>query len=252
MPDAHPLRRMGIRAGTDTVPSEGANVFKTIPPGLLAALSQIDGPTLSNAIEALNVRELTTGFTGCRIRCIYPELGLTMGYAVTAQVDTTSPGPRKIGAGLRQLIELVGATPKPIVVIYQDIGPRPGGAASIGEYSASLLKRLGAVAFVTDGAMRDTNEVRALGLQCFALGTTVSHGNPRFLRVGVPVVVDGLYIEPGDLIHCDPNGVLSVPLDIADKLPGEIEKVRAQEREALDFIKGPDFTLDAALKRMGH
>ncbi len=227
-------------------------MYKTIAPELLDALSKVDGPTLSNAIESLQVREVITGFTGCRIRCMYPELGLTMGYAVTAQVDTTSPGPRNTGAGLRQLVELVGAAPKPVVVLYQDIGPRPGGAASLGEYAASLLKRVGATAFVTDGAMRDINEVREVGLRCWALGTTVSHGNPRFLRVGVPIVVDGMYVEPGDLIHCDHNGVLSVPLDIADRLPAEIEKVRALERVALDSIRGPDFTLDAALKRMGQ
>ncbi len=74
----------------------------------------------------------------------------------------------------------------------------------------------------------------------------------RRVRINVPVTVDGLYVEPGDLIHCDPNGVLSVPLDIADKLMAEVAKVRAREREAIDFIQGPDFTLDAALKRMGH
>lgn len=220
--------------------------------GVFEALRSIDSPTLSNAIESLNVRDLTTGFTGPRIRCMFPEIGITLGYAVTAQVDSTSPGPRSIGAGLRQLAELVEASPKPVVLVTQDIGPRPGCGATFGEIAAILMMRLGTVALVCDGAIRDVKEVRALGFQYFAAGSVVSHGNPRITRVGVPVVVDGLYVEPGDLIHGDINGVLSVPLNIANQLPAEVEKVRQLEREALDFIKGPDFTLDSALKRVGH
>lgn len=227
--------------------------MKTVlSPEVFAALRSVDSPTLSNAIEEFRVRELTAGFTGSRVRCLFPELGVTLGYAVTAQVDSTSPGPRQIGLGLRQLAELVDASPKPVVLVYQDIGPRPGGAAFFGEFAARLLMRIGAVGLVTDGAIRDVNEVRALGFPYFAAGATVSHGNPRLVRVGVPVVVDGLYVEPGDLIHADVNGVMSVPLDIAARLPAQVEQVRALEREAFHFIQSPSFTLDAALKRMGH
>ena len=223
-----------------------------LSPELLAFLRSVDSPTLSNAIEAFDVRDLVTGFTGHKIRCLYPELGVTLGYAVTVQVDTTSPGPKAIGAGLRHLTELVEASPKPVVLVFQDIGARPGGAASFGEFAATLLQRLGAEALVTDGAVRDVHEVRAIGFQYFAAGTVVSHGNPRLARIGEPVVVDGMYVEPGDLIHGDINGVLSVPPSIVDRLQAEVEKIRALEREAFAFVRGPDFTRDAALKRMGH
>ena len=230
---------------------EGLNMSKTLSPELLEALRNIDGPTLSNAIEELHVRDLMTGYTGSRVRCMFPELGVTVGYAVTVQVDSTSPGPPAIGSGLRQVFELVEASPKPVVLVFQDIGPRPGSAASFGELGATMTKRLGAVALVTDGAVRDVNEARALGFQFFAAGSTVSHGNPRFVRAGVPVVVDGLYLEPGELLHGDVNGVVSVPLDIADQLPAQVERIRDLERGVLEFVKEPSFTLDAALKRMG-
>ena len=114
------------------------------------------------------------------------------------------------------------------------------------------MKRLGAVGLVTDEAVRDVNEVKALGFQFFAAGSTTSHGNPCFVRVGAPVVVDGLYIELGELLHCGVNGVVSVALDTADQLPALVEKVQDFECGVLDFIKGPDFTPDAALKRMGR
>jgi regulator of RNase E activity RraA len=222
---------------------------KTLSAELIETLRSVDAPTVSNAIEAFNVRDIITGFTGHRIRCMFPELGVTVGYAVTAKVDPTSPGPPDVGRGLREFVEMVEASPKPAMLVYQDVGPRPGGAASFGEYVATLMKRLGVVGLVYDGAV---NEVRALGFQYFALGSTASHGNPRRVTWGTPVVVDGMYVEPGDLIHGDVNGVITVPLDIAHKLPAEVEKIRALEREAIDFIKSPDFTMDAGLKRMGH
>src|ERR1035437_846228 len=48
----------------------------------------VDTPTLCNAIELLKVRPHEHGFTPFQIRCLYPELGRTCGYAVTAQVET--------------------------------------------------------------------------------------------------------------------------------------------------------------------
>ncbi len=224
---------------------------KSLSAEVFECLRQVDTPTLSNAIEAFKVRERITGFAGHRVRCIFPKLGSAFGYAVTAQIDATSPGPPATRTGLREILEIVEAAPKPVVLLYQDIGPRPGGAACTGEYSAAMMKRLGVVAFVCDSAIRDVNEVEAVGLQCFATGSSASHGNLRRVRLNVPVLIDGLYVEPGDLVHGDVNGLITVPFDIADKLPSELERVRALERKAIDFVQGPDFTLDTALKLMG-
>ena len=224
---------------------------KTLSPELLEALRNIDGPTLSNAIEELHVRDLMTGYTGSRVRCMFPELGVTVGYAVTVQVDSTSPGPAAIGSGLRQVFELVEASPKPVVLVFQDIGPRPGAAASFGELGATMTKRLGAVALVTMGrcAMSTKREPWAFKSSRraaqYLMGTRVSCG------AGVPVVVDGLYLEPGELLHGDVNGVVSVPLDIADQCQHRWRGFGTSSAGFWSLSRSPSFTLDAALKRMG-
>jgi regulator of RNase E activity RraA len=92
-------------------------------------------------------------------------------------------------------------------------------------------------------------EVEALGMHYFAGGSVVSHGNPRLVRVGVPVVVDGLYVEPGDLIHGDANGVLKVPIEVADELPTIIDRVRTGEKATFEFLASDEFTRDEALRR---
>lgn len=227
--------------------------MSTIDDATMAALKATDSPTVSNAIEALHVRGLTEGFTGPRIRCMFPDLGTSLGFAVTVQVDSSSPGPAAIGAGLRDVTEFILSYPnRPVTLVYQDIGARPGYGATFGDYAARLYQKLGVVALVTDGSVRDLIETQRLGFQVFAAGSVVSHGNPRLLHLNVPVVVDGMYVEPGDLIHGDVNGVVNIPVDVAARLPAEIERVRAGELQESEYLAGPEFDLDAALRRVGH
>ena len=226
--------------------------MKRLTDEVFRKLAATDSPTLSNAIEATHVRPLTEGYAGPTIRCFFPAMGITMGYAITVQIDTSSPGPPAIGAGLRQLIELLVNAPKPAVLVYQDIGPNRGRGSAFGEYIATLSQRLGVVALVTDGTVRDVAEVEALGFQYFAAGSAVSHGNPRLVRIGVPVVIDGLYVETGDVIHGDVNGIVKVPFEIADQLPALIDEIKTGEKATFEFLKGSEFNYDEALRRAGH
>ena len=217
-----------------------------------AALKAADSPTLSNAIEELAVRDHRVGFAGSRVRCMFPELGVTLGYAVTAQIDTTGPGPVEVGRGMREFAELLAAAPKPAIVIVQDIGPHKARAAMFGDYAATLYGALGAVAFITDGAIRDVDQLREMRFSCFAAGTSVSHGNPRRITMDIPIEIDGMVVEPGDLIHGDVNGLLNVPLAATPDLPAQVEHVRVVERAAMDALIGPNASVDEALSQMGH
>jgi hypothetical protein len=43
-------------------------------------------------------------------------------------------------------------------------------------------------------------------IQIFSPGWVVSHGNPSFLEIGVPVTVCGQVVDHGDLLHVDATG----------------------------------------------
>src|SRR5438105_4854466 len=79
-------------------------------------LKTVDAPTISNAIEAFNLRPRNEGFTPCDIRCIYPELGRMCGWAVTAQVETITKAHSLGLETFRPLFEAVQNSPKPAVV----------------------------------------------------------------------------------------------------------------------------------------
>jgi regulator of RNase E activity RraA len=215
----------------------------------LQALKEIDTPTICNAIETFNVRGRVEGFLGMDIRCLSPKLGMMVGYAITVTVDSTTPDDPRDDTAWRDWVLAMEAAPKPIVLIFQDVGPQPRKSAHMGEVMATLATRLGAVGLVTDGGVRDLLEVRRLGFHYFAKGVVASHGNPRLIEVNVPVTLDGVPIEPGDLLHGDINGVTVIPLSIAGQIAEAADRIRASEAELMAYINGPDFTVEGFFNR---
>ena len=56
--------------------------------------------------------------------------------------------------------------PAPRVVVLEDLDDPPGLGAFIGEVNANIFLALGCVGLVTNGAVRDLNEVRSAGFPC--------------------------------------------------------------------------------------
>jgi 4-hydroxy-4-methyl-2-oxoglutarate aldolase len=129
----------------------------------LDALRSVDTPTICNAIEAFKVRDQTYGYTGVDVRCLFPDLGVMVGYAVTARVSSTEPGTPDQHDSALKLWETLAAAPKPAVLVFEDVGPRTRQSAHFGEMMGNTSTRLGAIGLVTDGGVRDLNEVRGLG-----------------------------------------------------------------------------------------
>ena len=212
-------------------------------------LKAIDTPTVCNAIEKFKVRGRVQGFMGMDIRCLLPELGTMVGYAVTVTVDSTTEGAPLDTQAWFNWMKAMEASPKPVVVVFKDIGPFPRKSAHLGEVMATIAARLGVVGVVTDGGLRDIVEVKQVGLQCFAKGLVASHGNPRLIEIGVPVTVDGVRIEPGDLLHGDANGVTAIPREIAGQVAQAAAEIRAEEAGLMAYIRSPEFKVEEYYKR---
>lgn len=222
-----------------------------LTPEQLAALRAIDSPTIANAIEAFKVRDRTEGYASLELRCLFPELGVMVGYAVTATADSTTPGPPKGRAGLMKLWEAVAAAPKPAVIVIQDVGPDRLRSCHCGDVMANTARRLGAVGLVTDGGVRDLAEVRALGFHFFAAGAVVSHGTFGIIDVNVPVTICGLRIQPGDLLHGDMNGLVLIPEEVAAEVVAEAQRVRERESQIVQYVNGPEFSLEGLRRLYG-
>lgn len=207
----------------------------------LSALRRIDSPTISNAIETFNVRPRVAGYVGYDIRCIFPELPPTVGYAVTCTVDSTTEGRQGIGFG--KLYELLTNAPQPAIVVMQDVGSDRLHSCHAGEVMSTTMKHLGAVGILTDGGLRDAKEVHTLGgFQYFCAGLVVSHGNPLCISVGGEVTISGMRVRSGDLLHGDINGVVHIPDECADQVAEAAQRIWSREEETLRNITGSKST----------
>jgi regulator of RNase E activity RraA len=213
----------------------------------LEALRQLSTPTVANAIELFNLRPRNQGYMSPAIHCLFPQLGVMVGYAVTLRFAAEQPATRP--ASRYESWKYILDTPEPRVVVLQDLDQPPGAGAFFGEVMATIHQRLGCVGAVTNGHVRDLDEVTALGFQFFAGGVCVSHAYVHLLDFGTPVKVGGLVVRTGDLIHADKHGVLVVPNDIVSELPPAAAKVAERERRILEHCKAPDFSLEELKRR---
>jgi regulator of RNase E activity RraA len=149
-----------------------------------------------------------------------------VGYAVTCTVDSTTEG--RQGIGFDPLYHLLQQAPKPAIVVMKDVGPDPLHSCHAGEIMATTMKRLGAVGILTNGGLRDVQQIRALGgMQLFCPGLVVSHGNSICVGVGGEVTISGVAIKTGDLLHGDANGVVLVPAACLDGLVPAAQRILA-------------------------
>jgi 4-hydroxy-4-methyl-2-oxoglutarate aldolase len=208
-----------------------------LDPSVLEALKRYDSPTLSNAIEIFDVRPRDEGYLSHDIRCMFPDLGVLVGYAATATMRARG-APR--GASVPAWAHVL-EVPGPRVMVVQDLDDPPAHGALWGEVMATTFTRLGCVGAVTNGSVRDLAEARAVGFQLYATAAGVSHGYARIESVGEPVIVGGATVRPGDLIHADHHGVLLVPAEIAAELPAAADRVIAAEQEFIRWVRSEEF-----------
>jgi hypothetical protein len=73
-------------------------IMEPLEPALLERLRTFNTPTVANAIEVFDVRPRNEGFMRPEIRCVFPRLGVMVGYAVTLKIQSVTPGAK--GAAL--------------------------------------------------------------------------------------------------------------------------------------------------------
>lgn len=208
-----------------------------IPAAVLEQLRRYDTPTVCNVLELLEVRPRTAGYMDGRIRACFPALPPMVGFATTATFRAAAP-PRGADtyAGLGDQVARLAATAWPKVVVFQDLDDPPV-AATFGEVMATTYQVFGCVGLVTSGAGRDLEQIEALRLPCFTAGTIPSHGYTQILAVDVPVRVGGVWVNPGDLLHGDRNGVTTIPLEVAELVAQGCEEYMAAEAVVLNYLR---------------
>ncbi|MFG6621526.1 RraA family protein [Sulfitobacter sp. 1A05707] len=163
---------------------------------------------------------------GSALRPIHDPQGVLAGPALTVR---TRPGDNLM---LHHALDI--AEPGDVIVVDA------GGdltTAIMGEIMAAIALKRQVAGIIIYGAIRDADEIRRMGLPLYAMGVT--HRGPYKDgpgEVNTPIALEGMVIEPGDLILADGDGVLSVPFDQTGSILEATQKKYAAEQVELAQI----------------
>jgi 4-hydroxy-4-methyl-2-oxoglutarate aldolase len=210
----------------------------------LDALRQFDTCMISNAIETFDARLRNTGFADASIRCMFKDAPPMVGYAATARLRSGEPP--MVGGTFRDRADFWNSIleiPAPRILVLEDMDEPPGRGAFVGDMHAAILKALGCIGYLTNGAVRELPALRTMGIQLFAGSVAVSHAYAHIFDVGAKVKVGGMEVRPGELLHGDRHGVLTVPAQIAARIPGAAAELQRAERKVIDFCRSSAFSV---------
>jgi 4-hydroxy-4-methyl-2-oxoglutarate aldolase len=186
----------------------------------LLQLKRWNTPTIYNGWEQITRRDRSRdGINLEELRDFMPQMGPMVGYAVTLQVEPGNPVHRANQPNAwAEYRRYVAGQAGPKIVVVQDLEkPRVIGSFW-GEVTANTHRTLGCVGTITDGAIRDVDEMTNAGFKALARRLCVGHAHVTPVRWNVPVEVFGQRIEPGQLIHADKHGFLAVTAEEAPQL----------------------------------
>jgi len=216
-----------------------------IEPATLEELRRLDSCSVANAIEVFGVRLRNSGFADSTVRCMFEDFPPLVGYAATVRIRTSDPPMERDSYFYRlDWLEHLASVPAPRVLVVEDMDPRPGLGSFVGDVHANILRALGFVGLVTNGAVRNIEAARSIQLQMFARNLSVSHAFAHVFDFGGPVEVGRMQVRPGDLLHGDRHGIQTVPIEIAQRIPAVAKRMNAEEREIIDSCRSGDFTMN--------
>ena len=179
-----------------------------------------------------------------RIAAVSPEMKLA-GPAFTIEV--------RPGDNLMIHAALSIAKPGDVLVID---GKTDLTCALMGALMINTAKVVGLAGVIIDGAVRDLDELRALGFPVFAAGAN-PNGPTKLVpgRINWPVSVGGITVHPGDLVVGDADGVVVIERERAPSLIDPAAKKVADEAKRMEDIRAkrnlePDW-LEGALRAAG-
>ncbi len=211
-------------------------VTRRVAPSIVDAFRSLPVANVSDSMS-----RMTAG--GARLRPYYNG-GTMSGPAFTVK---TRPGDNLM---VHKALDI--AQPGDIVVV--DAGGDLTNAL-IGELMQAHARTRKLGGLVINGAIRDVAALRESDFPVFAAGVT--HRGPYKDgpgEIGVAIGIDGMVIEPGDLIIGDEDGVLCVPIAEAEAvLKATQAKHAAEDKQMEATLAGTSDRawVDATLKRLG-
>ena len=185
----------------------------------LLKLKRWNTPTIYNGWEAITRHDRRSGFNQEETRDYMPQMGPMIGYAVTVVIEPGNPAHQQNNPNaFTEYLEYIAAVPGPKIAVVQDLDKPAVFGSFWGEVNSNTHEALGCVGTITDGAVRDVDEMCNAGFKALARRMCVGHAYSTPVKWNCELEVFGCPIKPGQLIHADKHGFLILPEDDQERL----------------------------------
>ena len=201
----------------------------------LEELKRCNTPTIYNGWEQVtNLDAGKDGFNMEECRDFMPEMGPMVGYAVTVVIEPSKKEHRRENPNAwSEYRRYVAAEPGPKIVVIQDLDKPETFGSFWGEVNSNIHKALGCVGTITDGGIRDLDEMRSVGYKAIARRLCVGHAYVHPVRWDCSVEVFGRSVKPRQLIHADKHGFLVITRVEQRRLLKAAQFMDANERQTM-------------------
>ncbi|QEM81192.1 RraA family protein [Halomonas binhaiensis] len=217
---------------------------------LLNELRRYDTPTVANALDLVRGTRSAEGFTRRPLVAADPSASPLVGYARCAKIRALTR-PTEDASVIRQrrieYYRYVAESPNDSLMVIEDEDGEDAVGAYWGEVNTCLHKRLGVNGVLTNGVIRDLDDLEP-GFTVLGGRIGPSHAFVRVTAVDEPVEVFGMQVAPGDLLHADRHGAVRLTTEEAIALPDAIGRIVGAEQELLTSARASDFNFDRLLE----
>jgi 4-hydroxy-4-methyl-2-oxoglutarate aldolase len=180
---------------------------------------------VSDACDRLGIDAVRTG----ALRPLWPDCPAVWGRLVTVRLEPA------VGTPLPGLLDVLADARDRIVLV--DLGGRVG-MQCWGAVLATAARHFGVLGALVNGAARDVEGLRELGVATYARGVypAAMRGRLGLVAVGEPVELDGSAVDHGSFAVADASGIVCLPGDRAEEVLAVAAGLRSREEEQLRAI----------------
>lgn len=197
---------------------------------LLEGFRHVEVASVSDAAEQILGRKI---YMSHRMQSIFPTK--FAGYAVTVLLkkDEGNKDSNAL-AGMMAAID-AGAKDSVYVMTVED----GADIAGMGGLMGTTMNSRGYAGAVIDGGVRDIAQLRRIGFPVYALGPvpSTSVGHYKFGGANIPMLCDGVQVQPGDIVAADADGVVVVPRAKAEEILALAQQMDFKEHSMYPFIE---------------
>src|SRR5690606_21654180 len=158
----------------------------------LLKLKRWNTPTIYNGWEQITKSDAAReGFNPEETADFMPQMGPMVGYAVTVVIEPGNPIHKQKTNVWEEYRAYIASVPGPKIVVVQDLDKPLTFGSFWGEVNSNVHRVLGCVGTITDGAIRDLDEMNNAGFKALARRLCVGHAHSTPVKWNCSVEVFG-------------------------------------------------------------